>query len=83
MKTVLRLTSARRGLAELWLEPWGDRVCLTPEATYEVVTSGESPTIEWGEASLTVWANGELQVKRDGVPVWPPAPISTGAARPA
>lgn len=71
MKTTLRLTSARMRPVELWLEPWGDRVCLTPECEYEVLASGSPLTLEWGEKSLTLWAGtgGGLEIRRDGAVV--------------
>lgn len=79
MKSVIRLTNAQPAAAELWLEPWGDRVSLVPGAEYEILATG-CPTIEWGDESLTIWAEGELEVKKDGSSIWPPAAVASGAA---
>jgi hypothetical protein len=72
MATTLKLRSSRKGVSELWIEPWGDRIPLVCGEEYQIVATGDCPTLEFDDTSVTVWAEDGLSVLHAGSTIWPP-----------
>lgn len=76
---VLRLTNTRPAAQALWLEPWGDRVEMTPGGSYDIVASG--PAAEYEAATYERGPGHWFAVETldDGLVVYAPT-VTTGFA---